>query len=97
MTGDFGVEIDAALNDGLAALHKAAGEAKERVDRGLEGLETAVPGRAPAQTPPAADPSPTNFHDEPTVRVAAVSFDLPDPAPEFTLDDEGIPLPEEKQ
>ncbi|HLX25462.1 MAG TPA: hypothetical protein VKR05_00605 [Candidatus Cybelea sp.] len=93
MDGDFGVDIDAALNDGIAALHGAAQAARERVDRGLAGLEaSAHPQR---EIPPAADPSPMIFDDGGDHRRhgAPVSFDLPDD--DLPVDDEGIPFPEE--
>jgi hypothetical protein len=107
MNGDFGTELDAALNAHLSALRAAAAEAKSRVERGVETLSAAVPQRN-SGLPPLDEPSPMVFDgppfddvgfDEPLAEDthhrsgAPVSFDL-DEEPS-AVDAEGIPFPEE--
>ncbi|MBV8154081.1 MAG: hypothetical protein JO029_07625 [Candidatus Eremiobacteraeota bacterium] len=86
MNGDFGAEVDAALNERLEALRGAAEEARSRVDRGADAL--------PVGTVPQTEPSPMFFGD---VRPAgpAVSFEGIGDEYELEADSEGIPLPEE--
>ena len=103
MNGDFGTELDAALNQHLSALHQAADDARIRIAQGVETLTAAVP--APPARPPVDQPSPMFFDgppfedemagealdDIPARSGAPVSFDIDEPA----VDSEGIPFPEE--
>jgi hypothetical protein len=105
MDGDFGAELDAALNRNLAQLREAAAAARDRVDAGIAGMATdrqpaEMRDFTPDQLPPIA------FDPGPPRPVAAVSFDMDedfvkagvpsdDIAFETAVDAEGIPLPEE--
>jgi hypothetical protein len=80
MDGDFGAELDAALNARLGDLRAAADAARARIDQGVEAIRV-------------VEPSPIVFGDVP--HPAAVSFDLPEDEFEAPADAEGIPLPEE--
>ena len=104
MDGDFGAQLDAALNGHLAALHASAQEARDRIERDANELGATV---APAFTEPIGlrEVSPVTFDAQPIRSGAAVSFDLDEPSGNGTLDDlvfdavpvdaEGIPLPED--
>jgi hypothetical protein len=102
MSADFGAQLDAALNTGLASIRSAAEAARARVD---EAAARPVP--APA-APPAATPRPPAApRAAASPGAAAVDFDLDledafvgSPPPddfefESPVDDDGIPLPEE--
>jgi hypothetical protein len=80
MDGDFGAELDAALNARLGELRSAADAARARIDQGVEAIRV-------------VQPSPMIFDGAP--RSAAVSFDLPEDEFEAPADAEGIPLPED--
>lgn len=81
MDGDFGTELDAALNTRLGELRAAADAARARIDQGVEAIRV-------------IEPSPIVFDGAPR-SGAPVSFDLPDEEDGVPVDDEGIPLPEE--
>jgi len=79
MEGDFGAELDAALNARLGELHAAADAARARIDQGIEAIRS--------------EPSPTAYNG--VSHGAAVSFDLPESGFDDPVDAEGIPLPED--
>jgi len=79
--GDFGAELDAALNARLGELRSAADAARARIDQGVEAIRV-------------VEPSPMIFDDAPR-SGAPVSFDLPDEDFDAPVDAEGIPFPEE--
>jgi len=81
MDGDFGAELDAALNARLGELRSAADAARARIDQGVEAIRV-------------VEPSPMIFDDAPR-SGAPVSFDLPDEDFDAPVDAEGIPFPEE--
>jgi hypothetical protein len=81
MDGDFGAELDAALNARLAELRATADAARARIDRGVEAIRV-------------VEPSPMVFDDAPRTGPP-VSFDLPDDEFETAADSEGIPFPED--
>jgi hypothetical protein len=81
MDGDFGAELDAALNAKLAELRAAADAARARIDRGVDAIAV-------------VQPSPMIFDEAPR-SGPPVSFDLPDEELDAPADAEGIPLPEE--
>ena len=99
MTGDFGTELDAALNGHLDALRAAATDARRRIENGARDLAAAA-GPAPAPAParpqpsprPVADPSPIRFAGGPMHPAAAVSFDMEEGPPEIEgLGDDDLP------
>ncbi|HVA32545.1 MAG TPA: hypothetical protein VNG31_00265 [Candidatus Baltobacteraceae bacterium] len=91
MTGDFGTELDAALNAHVDALRSAADRARARIDSGVDALQIAS---APAISAEAAAPIDFDL-DEPVRRSRpAVSFDLEEDLPDLAVDSEGIPFPE---
>ena len=80
MEGDFGAEVDAALNARLAELRADADAARARIDQGVEAIRV-------------AQPASIGFDDAP--HPAAVSFGLVEDESDVPTDAEGIPLPEE--
>ena len=80
MDGDFGAELDAALNARLGELHAAVDAARARIDQGVDAIRV-------------VEPSPV-FSSDNAPRAAAVSFDLPEDEFDAPADAEGIPLPE---
>ncbi|HTU82681.1 MAG TPA: hypothetical protein VMF61_11160 [Candidatus Acidoferrales bacterium] len=59
MNGDFGAELDAALNERLGALRDAADQARSRLESAARLLDEAVsPARASGPEEPLDEPPP---------------------------------------
>ena len=86
MSADFGAELDAALKGHIDAIRAAGEAAKERIDDDIAGVPEEPD---PTSAAPGADAA--------AAHGAAVDFDLDEAPLEFdhTLDEDGIPMPEE--